>query len=43
MSQILLNTKPFYQNKTEAWAKYKLHSKLMCNIQDDDFSDDFRG
>ena len=26
----------------EYWAKYKLHPKLMCNIQDDDFSKSFR-
>lgn len=24
------------------WAKYKLHPKVMCNIQDDDFSKPFR-
>ena len=24
------------------WAKYKLHPKVMCNIQDDDFSQEFR-
>lgn len=26
----------------KCWAKYKLHPKLMCNIQDDDFSSSFR-
>ena len=26
----------------EYWAKYKLHPKLMCNIQNDDFSKPFR-
>lgn len=24
------------------WAKYKLHPKLMCNVQDDDFTELFR-
>lgn len=27
----------------EHWAKYKLHPKVMCNIQDDEFADEFRG
>jgi hypothetical protein len=26
----------------EFWAKYKTHPKLMCNVQDDDFTDLYR-
>jgi hypothetical protein len=27
----------------ELWARYKQHPKLFCSIQDDDFTERFRG
>ena len=35
----------FFNNKErigKLWAKFKLHPKLICNIQDDDFSKPYR-